>query len=69
MDTSIQRLSKMKKNILCITAHTTIEKQSNKDWNTPIHLKNNGPSKNVINVSLMVSHHDFQLVFLLAIVG
>ena len=26
-----------------INAHTLIEKQSNQDWNTPIHLKDNGP--------------------------
>ena len=31
MDTSIQKLSKMKKYIFCITAHTPIEKQSNED--------------------------------------
>ena len=26
-----------------INAHTRTEKQSNQDWNTPIHLKNNSP--------------------------
>ena len=26
-----------------INAHTPTEKQSNQDWNTPIHLKNNAP--------------------------
>ena len=26
-----------------INAQTPIEKQSNQDWSTPIHLKNNGP--------------------------
>ena len=31
-----------KKFIFWINAHTTIEKQSNQDWNTPIHLKSNG---------------------------
>ena len=29
--------------IFWINAHTPIEKESNQDWNTPIHLKNNGP--------------------------
>ena len=38
MYTSIQGL-KMKKFIFWISAHTPIEKQSNQDWNTPIHLK------------------------------
>ena len=28
--------------IFWINVHTPIEKQSNKDWNTPIHLENNG---------------------------
>ena len=32
-----------KKFIFWINAHTPIQKQSNQDWNTPIHLKNNGP--------------------------
>ena len=41
MDTSIQRLLKIKKVIFWINAHIPIEKQSNQDWNTPIHLKNN----------------------------
>ena len=41
MDTSIQRLLKIKKFIFWINAHIPIEKQSNQDWNTPIHLKNN----------------------------
>ena len=43
MDTSKQRLLKIRKFIFWISAHTPIEKQFNKDWNTPIHLKNNGP--------------------------
>ena len=50
---SIQKLSKMKKYIFCMTAHTPIEKQSNKGWNTPIYLKNNGQSINDINVPLI----------------
>ena len=29
--------------IFWINAHTPIEKESNQDWNTTIHLKNNGP--------------------------
>ena len=33
-----------------INAHTPIENQSNQDWNTPTHLKNNGPH---IKVSLI----------------
>ena len=32
-----------KKFIFWINAHTPIEKQSNQDWNTPIHLESNGP--------------------------
>ena len=32
-----------KKFIFWINAHTLIAKQSNKDWNTFIHLKSNGP--------------------------
>ena len=46
MDTSIQRLLKMEKFIFWINAHsihTPIKKKPNQDWNTPIHLKNNGP--------------------------
>ena len=31
-----------KKFIFCINAHTPIEKQSNQDRNTPIHLESNG---------------------------
>ena len=34
MDTSIQSLLKMKKDLLWINAHNPIEKQSKKDWNT-----------------------------------
>ena len=41
--TSAQRLLKMKY-IFWINFHTPIEKQSNKDWNILIHLKNNCPS-------------------------
>ena len=41
--TRAQRLLKMKY-IFWINFHTPIEKQSNKDWNILIHLKNNGPS-------------------------
>ena len=33
-----------------INAHTSIENQSNQDWNTPTHLKNGGPH---IKVSLI----------------
>ena len=29
--------------VFWINAHTPIEKESNQDWNTPIHLKINGP--------------------------
>ena len=43
MDTSIQRLLRMKKVRFWINAHTPIENQSNQAWNTPIHLKINGP--------------------------
>ena len=43
MGTSIQRLLKKKKIIFWINAHTQIEKQSNQDWNTLIHLKSKGP--------------------------
>ena len=31
------------KSIFWINTHTPIGKQSNQDWNTPIHLKNNDP--------------------------
>ena len=51
MDTSIQRLLSLRKFIFWINAHTPIEKQTNQDWNTPIHLKNNGPH---IKVSLIL---------------
>ena len=44
IDTSIQRLLKMKKYIFWVNAHTPIEKQSNEDWNTSVYLKNNDPS-------------------------
>ena len=44
MDTSIQRLLKMKKYIFWINSHLSIEKQSKEDWNTPIQLENKGPS-------------------------
>ena len=30
-----------------INAHTPIEKQSNQEWNKPIHLKNNGPHRKI----------------------
>ena len=43
MDTSIQRLLKMKKFIFWINAYNPIKKQSSQDQNTPIHLKNNAP--------------------------
>ena len=29
--------------VFWINAHTPIEKESNQDWNTPIHLESNGP--------------------------
>ena len=32
-----------KKFLFWINAHTPIKKQSNQDWNTPIHLESNGP--------------------------
>ena len=32
-----------KKFMFWINAHTPFEKQSNQDWNTPIHLESNGP--------------------------
>ena len=51
MDASIQRLLSMRKFIFWINAHTPIEKQTKQDWNTPIHLKNNGPR---IKVSLIL---------------
>ena len=44
MNTSIQRLLKMKTYKFWINAHSPTEKQSNEDWNTLIHLKSNGPS-------------------------
>ena len=37
-----------KKFIFWINDHTLIEKQSKQDWNTPIHLKSNGPHKKVL---------------------
>ena len=40
MESSIQRLLKMKKYMFWINSLTPIEKQFNEDWNTPIHLKN-----------------------------
>ena len=40
-----------KKFMFWINAHTPIEKQSNQDWNTPIHLESNGPH---IKVPLIV---------------
>ena len=36
------KTTKDKKFIFWINAHTPIEKQSNQDWNTPIHLESNG---------------------------
>ena len=42
MDTSIQSLLKMKKFIFWINAQTSNENKSKQDWNTPIHLKNDG---------------------------
>ena len=50
MDTSMQRLLSMRKFIFWISAHTPIEKQTNQGWNTPIHLKNNGPHVKVFLV-------------------
>ena len=51
-----------------MNAHTPIEKQSNQNQNTPIHLKNNGPHyKSSFNV--LVSDHDFLLMFLSPILG
>ena len=47
MDSGIQRLLKMKKYIFWINSLTPIEKQSNEDWNTPIHLKNDSLSMKV----------------------
>ena len=44
MNTCIQRLLKMKEYIFLINVHPPIKKQSNKDWNTAIHLENNGQS-------------------------
>ena len=37
------KTTKDKKFIFWINAHTTIEKQPNQNWNTPIHLESNGP--------------------------
>ena len=51
-----------KKLIFWINAHTPIEKQSNEDWNTPIHLKPTGTHK--ISFDILVSYHDFLLMFL-----
>ena len=42
MDTSIQSLLKMKKFIFWINSQTPNENKSKQDWNTPIHLKNDG---------------------------
>ena len=50
-----------------INAHTPVEKQSNQDWNTPIHSKNNGSYKCYLD--LLVFYHDFLLIFLSTIVG
>ena len=41
------KTTKDKKFIFWINAHTPIEKQSNQDWNTSIHLKSNGPHTKV----------------------
>ena len=41
------RTTEDKKFIIWINAHTPIEKQSNLDWNTSIHLKSNRPYINV----------------------
>ena len=38
----IQRLLKMKKLIFWVNSHTPVEKESNQDLNTTVHLKNNG---------------------------
>ena len=47
MNTSIQRLPKMKKFIFWINAYPPVEKRSNQDWNSLIHLKNKGPHTKV----------------------
>ena len=43
MDTSIQKLLKIRKIIFWRNTHIQVEKQSNQDGNTLLHLKNNGP--------------------------
>ena len=37
-----------KKFIFWLNVHTSIEKQSNQEWNTAAHLKNNGPHIKVL---------------------
>ena len=62
MYTSIQGL-KMKKFIFWISAYTPIEKQSNQDWNTTIHLKKKYSTYGS-SFDLLVSYNDFQLMFI-----
>ena len=50
MDTSAQKLLKMKKFLSCVNTHTSIEKQFNEDWNNPFHLENNGPQIKVHSI-------------------
>ena len=67
MDTSIQKPLKMKKYIFCINAHTPIEKQPTQT-EIPHPFKKQW-SKCKCCIDLLVSYHDFQLMFLLPIVG
>ena len=45
-----------------MNAHIPIEKPSKQDWNTLIHLKNNGPHIEVSFICFF--YHDFLLVFI-----
>ena len=56
-----------KKLMSWINVHTPIEKQSNQNWNTPIHLQSNGHIKKSSDLS--VFYHDFLLMVLSPIVG
>ena len=52
MDTSIQRLLKMKKFLSWVNTHTSIEKKFKEGWSNPFHLENNGPQIKVHSIFL-----------------
>ena len=69
MNTSIQWIIKMKKFIFWVMNEFSYSNwKAIQDWNTPIHLKNNGPHIKFSSIFL-VSYHDFQVMFLSPIVG